>query len=184
MNYYFIAYIFLCIVIGLTVAMKLFQSSRSIAGIISLILFIFIFVFYGRRWFKNNTVIGQYTGTWPPIINTCPDYLVYFKRNGKDTCVDLLGVNRSGGLLRPWARDDNPENPPADDAKYFRYIFRPKMHPKDMRILCNAAMQSGLTWEGITNGEHCTYIPPPVVLGPNANVSSSSSCPTPEPIYK
>lgn len=181
MDYYFIAYIFLCIVIGLTVSMRLFQSNRSVAGLITVIMFIFIFIFYGRRWFYNNSVLGQYAGSWPPIINTCPDYLLYFKRNGKDTCVDLLGVNRSGGLLRPWAKDDNPTNPPADDAKYFNYTYKAGMNPKDIQVLCDVAMQSGLTWEGITNGEHCTYNPPSVVLGPDS--PTASSCPPSAPIY-
>ena len=176
MNYSFIAYIFLSIVGGLTVCMKLMQSGRMWAAILCLVLFILIFVFYGIRWFSKGNLIGQYSGTWPPLINTCPDYLVYYKRGGKDTCVDLLGVNRSRGILRSWTQDDSAKNPPADDAKYFPHVYKPNMSNADLRILCDTAQQAGLTWEGITNGDSCTFNPESNVLGPNETAPSSSSC--------
>ena len=175
MDYYFIAYIFLCIVFGLTVNMQLFQSGRTWAALFCLVLFILIFIFYGMRWFSNGSVLGTYTGSWPPIINMCPDYLLYFKRGKVDTCVDLVGVNRSGGLLRPWSKGDNPTNPPADDAKYFPYVYKTGMNPSDIQTLCTMAQQAGLTWEGITNGESCTYNPPSTVLG--AAAAAAAACP-------
>jgi hypothetical protein len=177
MNYSFIAYIFLSIIGGLTVCMKLMQSGRMWAAILCLILFILIFMFYGIRWFSNGKVIGQYSGSWPPLINTCPDYLVYYKRDNRDTCVDLLGVNRSRGILRSWTQDDSSTNPPADDAKYFPHVYKPNMSSADLRILCDTAQQAGLTWEGITNGDSCTFNPESNVLGPNT--PGSSSCPPP-----
>ena len=175
MSYQFIAYIFLCVVIGLSVTTQLFKSNRAWAGILTLILFILIFVFYGQRWFRGTNVAGTYTGAWPPIINTCPDYLVYYNRNGKDSCIDMLGVNRSNGVLRPWTQEDNPQNPPADDNKYFMYVYKPDMKPEEVQVLCNAAMTAGLTWEGITNGESCTYSPADRVLAGGV----AQSCPTP-----
>jgi hypothetical protein len=180
-SYSFIAYIFVCIVLGLGTTMMLMQSARPIAGVICLILFIFIFIFYGRRWFGKN-LTGSYSGTWPPIINMCPDYLLYFKRTvgGKpvDTCVDLVGVNRSATALRPWIKGDSPENPPADDAKYFMYVYKAGMNSSDIQKLCDAAQQAGLTWEGITNGESCTYNPPSQVLGSNSVTSPTTCAPT------
>jgi len=172
-SYSMIAYIFLAIVIGLTVPMKIMQSGRQTAALICLVFFILIFVFYGMRWFGSGT-LSNYTGSWPPIINTCPDYLLYFKRGAQPTCVDMIGVNRSGGLLKSWAKGDNPQNPPNDDAKFFPYIYSSGMNPADIKKLCVLAQQAGLTWEGITNGESCTYTPPPTVLGPG---SAASSCP-------
>jgi hypothetical protein len=91
------------------------------------------------------------------MINMCPDYLVYFKRGNKDTCVDLLGVNRSNGSLQAWSKDDTPSNPPQTDAKYFNYVYKPGMTAAQLKQACDAAMQNGLTWEGITNGESCTF---------------------------
>jgi hypothetical protein len=87
----------------------------------------------------------------------CPDYLVYYKTaTRRDTCVDLIGVNRSGGSLKSWTKED-ANNPPQDSAKYFPYVYKPGMTGDKLRELCNAAMQYGLTWEGITNGESCTF---------------------------
>jgi len=83
----------------------------------------------------------------------CPDYLVYFKHNG-DTCIDISGVNRSGRTLKAWTSEDTPQNPPADPAKYFRFVYK---SGADVKQLCQAAINAGLTWEGITNGESCTY---------------------------
>jgi len=184
MNYYFIAYILLSIVIGLTVGAKLLQSGRMWAGVIFLVLSIFIFIFFGTRWFSNGNVVGTYTGSWPPIINTCPDYLVYFKNGKKDTCVDLLGVNRSGGALVPWSGSDSASNPPQATNKYFSGVYKPGMTQDELKGLCSAAQQLGLTWEGITNGESCTFAPPSQVLGPNSSspgAAGTASCPPPAP---
>lgn len=159
MQYSFIAYVFLCIVVGFTVFQRLSGSGRMWAAILSLILFVLIFVFYGMRWFRGTDTTGLKTGSWPPIINMCPDYLVYFKQGNLDTCIDLLGVNRSGGILKPWTQEDSPTNPPADTAKYFNYVYKPGMSDAELKTLCNAAQQVGLTWEGITNGESCTFQP-------------------------
>lgn len=178
MNYYFIAYILLCVIVGLSVAVKLFQTNRMWAGLIFLLLSVFIFIFFGTRWFSNGNVIGTYTGSWPPIINTCPDYLVYFKKGTKDTCIDLLGVNRSGGALVPWSADDSASNPPAATNKYFTGVYKAGMTTKELQTLCDSAGQLGLTWEGITNGESCTFNPPRQVLGPNASGTSTGECKT------
>jgi hypothetical protein len=172
-SYSMIAYIFLCIIVGTTVPMKLMQSGRQTAALVCLVFFILIFVFYGMRWFNTNS-LTNYTGSWPPIINTCPDYLLYYMRDKQPTCVDMIGVNRSGGLLKPWSKGDSPQNPPANDAKYFPYIYKAGMNAADVQNLCILAQQAGLTWEGITNGESCTYNPPSTVLGPTG---SSTSCP-------
>lgn len=157
MNYSFIAYIFICIVIGLGTFSTLIKADRMYSAILSLILFVLIFVFYGLRWFSGETSRFSYSGAWPPVINMCPDYLVYFKKGVQDTCVDLIGVNRSGGTLKPWTKEDNPSNPPEDENKYFRFVYKPGMTPEQLKTLCDAAQSAGVTWEGITNGESCTY---------------------------
>jgi hypothetical protein len=177
MNYYFIAYILLSIIICLSVCANLFQTQRTIAGLIFFVLSIFIFIFFGVRWFSTGNVAGAYTGSWPPIINTCPDYLVYFKKGSVDTCIDLLGVNRSGGALVPWSGDDSSTNPPAATNKYFPFVYKTGMTSDQLRVLCDSAQQKGLTWEGITNGESCTFLPPSQVLGPNAS-GPSAGCPS------
>ena len=156
MEYSFIAYIFLCIVIGLGIFSMLTNSGRAWSAVSFLVLSILIFVFYGLRWFGNTDSKTNYGGSWPPIINMCPDYLVYYKRSGtSDSCVDLIGVSRGSSLV-PWTADDI-KNPPQQANKYFNFVYKPTMTAEQVAGLCNQAMQAGLTWEGITNGESCTY---------------------------
>jgi hypothetical protein len=157
MDFSFIAYILLTIVVCLSTFSKLNNSDRLWAGILTLILFVLIFVFYGMRWFRGTTSVFSYSGSWPPLINMCPDYLVYFKRGAEDTCVDLIGVNRSNGGLKRWAKEDTPANPPGDPSKYFPFVYKPGMDQKALANLCRKTMDAGLTWEGITNGESCTF---------------------------
>lgn len=156
MDYYFIAFVFLCIVFGLGTFSTLNGSGRTWSGILALVLFILIFVFFGLRWFQGNTNVFSYKGSWPPIINMCPDYLVYFKNGTTDSCVDLVGVNDSKGKLQAWSTEDTA-NPPQDANKYFPFVYKPGMKPDELAALCQKAQEYGLTWEGITNGESCTY---------------------------
>lgn len=154
MDYSFIAYVFLAIVIVLGGVYTLHSRQRPYSAVMCLLLFILVMVFFGQRWFKDGMSKANYTGTWPPLINMCPDYLVYFNRGGQDTCIDISGVNRSGGSLKSWTMEETPKNPPPDPSKYFPYVYKPGA---DVKALCQAAMNAGLTWEGITNGDSCTY---------------------------
>ena len=158
MQYSFIAYILVSIMVTLAVFSTMNSSGRAYSAIGSIVLFTLIFLFYGQRWFKGGKSTFSYSGAWPPMINMCPDYLVYIKRGTADACADLLGVNRSNGLLKPWTKDDTPANPPQDPAKYFPYVYKRGMTNADKKRLCDAAIANGLTWEGITNGESCTYL--------------------------
>jgi hypothetical protein len=157
MDYSFIAYVFLCIIIGGGGIVMLHRQNRPYSAVLCFVLFVMVFTFFGRRWFRGTQAANAYNGAWPPLINMCPDYLIYFKRGNTDTCVDISGVNRSGGALKSWTDEDNPSNPPADDAKYFNYVYKPGMTEAQLQQLCTATMNLGLTWEGITNGESCTF---------------------------
>jgi hypothetical protein len=155
MKYSFIAYVFLSIIIILGGVYTLHSRQRPYSAVMCLIFFTSVMVFFGQRWFKDGISKGNYTGTWPPLINMCPDYLVYYKRNGaQDTCIDISGVNRSGGSLKAWTTEETPKNPPSDPSKYFNFVYK---SGADVQALCQAAMNAGLTWEGITNGDSCTY---------------------------
>jgi hypothetical protein len=159
--------------------MALINSGRSIAAVLCLILFILIFVFFGIRWFRGTQSMFTYTGSWPPIINMCPDYLVYYKNsksstlNFTDSCVDLLGIGSS--QLSPWTSDETPSNPPANVNKYFPYVFKPGMTQAQLQELCAMAQRYGLTWEGIYNGESC--IATTGVAVPGDTTSSGTKCP-------
>ena len=146
MKYSFIAFIFICIIVWLTAVVKLSQMPRPVTSIIVAVMFLLTFILFGRRWFYGPSVANNPNGMWPPIINMCPDYLVYYKRNGRDTCIDLVGVS-TGSMLKPWTRDDSFQNPPADDAKYFNYTYKTGMN---IATLVGPTDNAGLTWEGIT----------------------------------
>ena len=179
MDYYFIAYLFLCLFVWSTAVVRLFQGNRSISAIIVATLFLFIFILYGTRWFYGSKLANDPNGTWPPIINMCPDYLVYFNWNGADTCIDMSGVNRSGGSFKPWTQDDDFNNPPADASKYFPYVYTAGMTSDQINNLCTQAMAYGLSWEGITNGETCTYYNSNAIAAAAASGSCGATAPPP-----
>ena len=177
MSWSLIAYIFLCIIIGLTSVVMLMRSGRSIAGVLCLVLFILIFVFYGLRWFRGTQSVFGYQGSWPPLINMCPDYLVYYKNVKSnslaftDSCVDLLGIGST--QLVPWTSEETPENPPGSSNKYFPFVYKPGMTAKEIQNLCTQSQQYGLTWEGIFNGESC-LIPTGT---PTSGTTTTATCP-------
>ncbi len=149
-NFYLIAYIILVIFIMISVSKSLFSSGRSVAGGLVFIGFILVFVFYGMRWFKENgDPKNAYTGSWPPIINTCPDYFVQLG----SACIDPTGVSSAYGLTDSQVLD----NTSIPTEKKFTSLYQPGMNKTQLNGLCTAAKNAGLTWEGITNGDSCTF---------------------------
>ncbi len=131
----------------ISVSKTLFSSGRSIAGGLVFIGFILVFTFYGMRWFKaNGDPKNTYTGSWPPIINTCPDYFVLMN----NTCVDPTGISADYGLT-------DAEVAEGDTKKNFPYRYQPGMNKTQLNNLCTKAKDNKLTWEGITNGDSCTF---------------------------
>jgi len=157
------------VTLGLFVAIS--NSGRTWTAMIVLALLIAVDILFYRRWFRSYGALGAYSGNWPPIINMCPDYLVYYNNNGKDTCIDLIGVS-SGNTLKPWTSDDTPQNPHTDTKKYFPYIYNPGV---DLPTIQQATINAGLTWEGIVgsdggkNGCPITTSDGSTACDPNAN---------------
>jgi len=161
-NFWKIIFVLVTIIVSLSAFVVLNNSGRTWTAMLCLALFILLSTVFYRRWFGANSRMSPYATEWPPIINTCPDYLVYFKNGKTDTCIDLLGINRTGGMLRPWTSDDNPNNPPADSSKYFPAVYKPGMSGSELENLKQiASSYPGLTWEGIIapdGGENgCTF---------------------------
>jgi hypothetical protein len=143
------------IVIGLG-TLKIVNLQQSIAAFLFFVGSLIIFIIYGIRWFsQNNSIFSETPVSWPPVINTCPDYLTYYKRTkpGKsaDNCIDLIGVSRNG-MLKVFPKDGVE---PEDDAYYFDLTTKSSDPAAKNAELCQNAMVYGLTWEGITNGESC-----------------------------
>jgi len=156
-------YLGIFIVVALAVisggTFKLFDTGRKGAAIVFLIGAIAIFVVFGIRWFGSGkgSMFSQTPVQWPPVINTCPDYLMYYKRpksdgTFEDTCVDKLGVSRNGSLkIIPANGDVNN----ANDEYFFSLATKSSDADKRKAELCQRTIQYGLTWEGISNGESC-----------------------------
>ena len=167
-----IIYTLVAIVVTLGLFVAISNSGRTWTAMIVLLILIRLDILFYRRWFRSYGTSGPYSGNWPPIINMCPDYLIYYNNNGQDTCIDLIGVS-SGNILRPWTEDETPENPPSDNKKYFPYVYKVGA---DIPTLQRAASNAGLTWEGIVgsdggaNGCPITSSDGSSACDPNANV--------------
>lgn len=62
---------------------------------ITLILLILVFVFFGLRWFQDGSVKGSSkSGVWPPIVNMCPDFMISWTDNASKNiyCYDASNV--------------------------------------------------------------------------------------------
>jgi hypothetical protein len=159
MDIYLILYCIYAILIGIFGTAYLFRSKRTTSAILFLIGALFIFIFFGNRWFgQGGDIFHQTPGSWPPYINTCPDYLTYYKRvksNGEssDTCIDRIGVSKNSSL-QVFPSDSTNANP--DNDAYFFPLATQSSDPSQKRLeLCNRTLQYGLTWEGICDGESC-----------------------------
>ena len=133
---------------------------------------LYVFILYGMRWFGTSGLFGVTPGPWPPIINTCPDYLTYYQRtyNGTkvDTCVDMIGVSKAGMTKFDETKGDT--NP--DDSFFSLHTVSNDPTAKNAE-LCQRAISMGLSWEGITNGDGCVSAAG-TITGPST--SGSSTC--------
>jgi hypothetical protein len=158
MNFALISFIIIAILAIAFGSYYFVSSGRMVGGIVYLIGSILVFVFYGLRWFgTQGTPLNPSPVQWPPYINTCPDYLTYYKRtqsNGtvSDTCIDRIGVSRNNSLdVFPADGNVNPDN-----DKYFFPLATQSQDPDGKRTeLCKRVIQYGLTWEGVSDGETC-----------------------------
>jgi hypothetical protein len=161
MDLYLIFYIFLTIVTGLGVSNYLYKSGRFLSALLFFVGAILVFVFYGTRWFEGASALKK-TLDWPPVVNQCPDYLTYYGRVKADgtrqrTCIDTLGVSKKSSVLQPWGNNTMGPSNPANDAFYFNLDVAASNDTERKTALCQAAIQAGVTWEGVTDGEVCTF---------------------------
>jgi len=153
MNFYLISFIAAGIMITGIGSFKL--SDQMITAIIFFIGSLAIFIVYGIRWFGSTSVLTIAPGKWPPVINTCPDYLTYYKRTvggiDKNTCIDTIGVSKDNSLLAKFPSSGTPS-----DDKYYLDLSGVSSNPTEKSTqLCNKALNMKVTWEGVTNGESC-----------------------------
>jgi hypothetical protein len=155
-NYNLVAYVLFASVMIISMLNLLYRSERVIAAVVMLILFVLIFTFFGLRWFRYGITSNSMNAnaTYPPVINTCPDYmsLTTVKRNGLMTdtkaCIDTVGL---GSGVTTWKENTSDLSTPGEEY-YFTYIYEPNMSKDQIKALKDQADAKKLTWEGITDG--------------------------------
>jgi hypothetical protein len=170
-NWYLILYVILsiCAVAGGT--SQLFPMGAPTA-VIYAVGAILVFVFYGYRWFDNQS------GTlskWPPTINSCPDYLTYVGSlsNGNPGCVDLLGVSTKQGQFLKSSPSDIASLSSTTSTKVFPFTSSDVLKAADdatVQAICSYCNRMGVTWEGVFDGDTC------VGIATKAAVKASSKC--------
>ncbi|NBY39661.1 MAG: hypothetical protein EBQ66_01805 [Flavobacteriia bacterium] len=185
-NIYLIIYVIGAISVITGGTLTAFNGNKILAAILFFIGAVAIFVVFGLKWFSPGSVFAKTPVSWPPTINTCPDYLVYYGRANADgtkenTCIDLVGVSKNGGL-KVFSKEvlQGVGNPPAENEFYFSLKTESSDNDAKKQELCTRAIQAGLTWEGVTNGESCTSATGASVApgSGTANCPSSLTLPT------
>jgi hypothetical protein len=172
-NIYLAIFVVIALFVIIGVPYKL-KDTHSLTALIFFIGSLIIFIVLGIKWFSQETsIFSKSPVSWPPMTNTCPDYLIYYGRKTsdgiQDTCIDTIGVSKNGALkLFPKGKE-----PSAGDY-YFPLATKSSDPAARNQELCQRAMNCGLTWEGITNGESC--ISPDGEVTPGS-ITPPSNCP-------
>ena len=175
-NWYFVIYILVSIAAVAMGVAKLFPMGTSTA-IIYAIGVTMVLIFYGYRWFGDSA--NEASSTWPPTINTCPDYLTYVKTlpgtGSGSGCVDMLGVSKNGMLVQVVDSDLTSTTALASNKTFLKTskdIIGTK-NPAVVKAICNLCRTKGLTWEGVFDGDTCTGV---ATNAAAAAKSSGGSC--------
>lgn len=169
MDFAFILYILVSIGIGIGGTMALVNNDRTLGAFLYFVGSILILTFYGLRWFAGDSfrTTRYSTKTWPPVINTCPDFLSYYEiKEGKKTrkvCVDLIGIASEGKLKKLTSQNQ------ATDPTYQFNLHMDKQGRARNAALCQECKEKGVTWEGIYDGISCVAtVPTPTEGGGNS----------------
>jgi hypothetical protein len=100
---------------------------------------------------------------WPPVINTCPDYLTYIPSlsDGQPGCIDLLGVTNSSAGLKLVNPSEVPSLSSNNADKVFPYTSEDVTKASSasaVQIICDTCKSAGITWEGVYDGNTCVGI--------------------------
>ena len=157
-NWYVVLYILFSITVVSMGVSRLFAMGTSTAVIYG-IGSIMILYFYYNRWFGDS---AETTSTWPPTLNTCPDYLTYIEAlpgDKKPGCVDMLGVSKTG-QLRLTSESSLANLSSTTSASVFPFISSDLVNatPAVIKAVCTKCSTLGITWEGVYDGDSCTGI--------------------------
>jgi len=173
-NIYMAIFIIVAIAIVAGGASYINNMGKGTAALLYGIGSLYLMIIYGIKWFGNASPFNPPVGPWPATINTCPDFLTAYTRvmsdgTKQETCIDTIGVSRNGSLsVFPSGA------PPTSDRYYFSLKTSTSDPAKKNAEWCSNALNAGLTWEGITNGESCVS-PDGTNAAPNSSNASNAS---------
>jgi hypothetical protein len=154
MDYKFLFYCFLSVVLITGGAFYFYTIKQEVTAVIYFIGAIVAVLYFGFRWFTPSGDISASTkGAWPPAINYCPDFLTLATVGGEQVCIDTVGVAQAGGM----ARSDGTQI--AD--QYLFHLFLNQIGKDRIKSLCDQCKTKQVTWEGVWNGSACMNTEPP-----------------------
>lgn len=177
MDFAFILYILFSVVTGIGGTFYLIQSERTLGAFLYFVGAVLVLTFYGLRWFTGDALkVSRYESkTWPPFVNTCPDFLSVYERSvagstiKEKVCVDLIGV-AEGGIQKL----TDPANV-ANDNFVFK-LFMDKKGPDRIKALCQECKLKKVTWEGVYDGVSCIATGAVPNADGTADTSQGQSC--------
>jgi len=160
-------------IVGLLYGTSYINSINQIRAAVFGIFASLVLIYFGIRWFGSR--IPQLT-SWPPVINTCPDYLSYITIpsttvNGKKItsgCIDMLGITNglSGATAisktsRSTASSFKSGNTAPTITQICEFTSADVKAAKtaaDLQAICARCKDLGITWEGVYDGDSCIGI--------------------------
>jgi hypothetical protein len=166
MNLSLYLYIFLAIASIAGGSYYFFKNNSSIAGSIYLAGSVILVAYFGTRWFTSSGNQSTKSGTWPPVINVCPDFMSLVTITPAPTgtgtpvpetvCVDTAGIY-SGGVAK-WTPGSTSENT-------IFHLFATQDPTTRATNLCAQCNSKKVTWEGYFTDGTCGKTLPPVPPG-------------------
>ena len=162
MDLSFFIYLFIAIASISGGSYYFFMRDNQIAGGIYGVGSLIVAIFFGSRWFLPSGVASTTPGTWPPVINVCPDFmsLVTLTPSGttgagavpEAVCVDTVGIY--SGIAK-WSPGDTAED------KIFHLYANISDTKARLTALCAQCVNKKVTWEGVyTEGTCGSAVPP------------------------
>jgi hypothetical protein len=164
MDYWFIAYIVICICLGGGAVSYMYNRDQTLGAMILLVLVIAIFAFFGLRWFKDGALKGSTASNvqWPPIVNLCPDYMVAVQgvaTSGTSTPVNTYCADPSGlysalpDTFYPLNSNAPSKGIMIKDGMSGATNPFPKKAAKTITEIVPGSGGPSVRWEGVYNGQ-------------------------------
>jgi hypothetical protein len=149
----FIFYLFTAFIVIPGTYFLLSIQKMYVAGIIASIGLLILFILFGIQLY---TVEGKYTTsstnmTWPPSINTCPDFLSLYKINGSYSCVDTAGIS-TNRTLQKFVPVDSTGTTRTPSSEQLFNLFLSDTDANRKNSIKTECINKGVTWEGVYDG--------------------------------